>query len=110
MRIEKGNMKRLFKHRLYMLFAVALICLFLGGTGAQAANVVSSAKKNTVSGGTFVKTQKGIRYRKAGGTYLKNTWAQIGGKIYHFQKNSYVSCGSAVSLRMGVWYRKVCRY
>ena len=94
MRIEKGNMKRLFKHRLYMLFAVALICLFLGGTGAQAANVVSSAKKNTVSGGTFVKTQKGIRYRKAGGTYLKNTWAQIGGKIYHFQKNSYVSCGS----------------
>ena len=76
------------------LVLVLLVCLVLGSIPAQAANMVSTAKKNTITGGTFQQNKKGIRYKKADGKYLKNTWAQIDGKIYRFPKNGYVSCGA----------------
>ena len=52
-------------------------------------------KAEKVSFGTknWVKDKKGWRYKKADGTFFKNTWKAIGHRTYYFDKDGYVKTG-----------------
>ena len=78
------------RETLRMLFAAVLLAfvMLLPGASAQA-KVTSTSNIPTVTGGRFVhSTSKNIwRYKFEDGTYLKDTLANIDGKIYYFAAN-----------------------
>ena len=53
--------------------------------------MITSAKK--LSGGKWVKNSKGRRYKQADGTYVKNAWIKVSGKVYRISKKGYVETG-----------------
>ena len=73
------------------VLVLGITLLLAAGQSQAAANVIANAEN--VSGGSFVTNSKGIRYRLKNGTYLKNKWARIGGKVYRFRMDSYVFRG-----------------
>jgi hypothetical protein len=75
-----------------MLFLLCILC-GAGVMQAQAAstNVISTAKKT--SGGTWTETAKGKRYLLKSGSYAKNSWRLIDGRIYYFNKKGYCAKG-----------------
>lgn len=77
-----------------MLFLLICLLGFAGGIHIQAAsptNVAASARK--VSGGKWVKSGARKKYRYANGTYAKNVWLKISGKIYYFGANGICRTG-----------------
>lgn len=78
---------------LLLLMTICMLCAAgtLQTMAAQKTNVVTSAKR--VSGGEWVKTAAGRKYRYAGGTYARNVWLKINGKVYRFDKNGICETG-----------------
>lgn len=77
-----------------MLFVLICALSFAGTMQAGAAtntNVVTSAKK--VSGGKWVKTSAGKKYRYSDGTYAKNVWLKVNGNIYRFNSKGICQTG-----------------
>ena len=84
-----------------MFLAVCVLCLpyFLccaqtAQAKSAAGSAVAQAGENSVSGGKFQKTSKGIRYRNKNGTYLTDCWAEIDGRVYCFDADGYVITGA----------------
>lgn len=81
------------KKRLALLGLICALC-FGGALSASAAkNVVTAAK--TVSGGTWVKSSSGKKYRYADGSYARSVWLNVGGSIYRINSQG---------LRMSGWF------
>lgn len=76
-----------------LLVLAAVVCLFCFSGTAQAAttNAVTAAK--TVSGGKWVKTKTGRKYRYKNGTYAKSTWLKIENSIYRFDSKGICQTG-----------------
>ena len=62
-------------------------------------NIVSSTSKNVWESGTNGRLQ----YRDASGQYVKDSWAQINGKWYHFGTDTYMQNGWFLD-KDGKWY------
>lgn len=90
----KGELIKTFKKKALTLILLVFMLGLAGGlqtTAAETVNVVTSEKK--ITGGKWVKTSGGKQYRYSGGTYAKNTWLSINGKIYHFDSNGICETG-----------------
>lgn len=77
-----------------LLFVMLLTMLCVAGTvhaAAKTVNAVTQAK--TVSGGKWVTTKKGKKYRYENGTYAKSTWLNVNGQIYRIKKNGVRATG-----------------
>lgn len=85
-------LRKIVKPALLMM-AVAALVLLPARPSQAATNMIAQAKENKVSSGKFVKNPKGIRYRYKNGSYAKNKWHSIGGKIYYFGSNGYAKTG-----------------
>ncbi len=82
--------------KFFLLLAMCLGMLCFTGTvqaSAKTVNAVTSAK--TVTGGKWVTTKSGKKYRYANGTYAKSAWLKINGSIYRINKNG---------IRMTGWF------
>ncbi len=83
--------------RILRLFLALCLCILISGGANRAMaadpDAVSIAKQHTYSGGKFVRSGKKLVYR-INGTQLKDTWAWIGGRAYHFDASGYVQTGS----------------
>lgn len=74
-----------------LFLAVAVLMLLPVQRTEAATNVITQAKNNKMSTGNFVKNSKGLRYRYKNGTYAKNKWHMIDGKVYYFQASGYAA-------------------
>ena len=85
------------------MLAVLCVVAVVRTSQAQAGtDAIGTAKKNTVSGGTWQVKNGRLMYKTASGSYLKKTWARIDGTIYRFSYRGYVRTGwFKVS---GSWY------
>ncbi len=79
--------------KITFLFMLMVILLTLAGSSCAAQNMISQAKKNKVSSGTWKETSKGRRFKGEDGNYLKDEWCTIDGKIYYFNRSGYVRKG-----------------
>lgn len=74
-----------------LVFALLFLCVAFMAVphtaDAAEKNVITLAK--TVKGGRWVKLTKGTRYRYANGTYAKNAWIKVSGKVYRIGTNGY---------------------
>lgn len=61
-------------------------------------NIVPSTSKNVWESST-----NGLQYRDASGQYVKDSWAQINGKWYHFGTDTYMQNGWFLD-KDGKWY------
>lgn len=85
-------MKRLRK----LLFPVMLFCLLFFAAGvseAASAQVDPIASAVRVSGGKWVTGTKGKRYQTSKGSYLKNKWIRVSGKVYRLDAKGYCETG-----------------
>lgn len=77
------------------ILLLLLLCILCGaGTvhaSAQTTNVISAAKKT--SGGEWVKTSKGLKYRLKNGKYAAKSWRKIGDKVYYFNAKGICAQG-----------------
>lgn len=83
-----------FKGKGFLLLIVMLCMLWGAGTiqaSAQTVNVISSAKKT--SGGKWVKSSQGLKYRLKNGKYAKDSWRKIKGKVYYFDTEGICAQG-----------------
>lgn len=79
-----------------LLFPALFVCLFFSSLACNTAsaaqtNVITSAKK--VTGGKWVTSSKGKRYKTADGKYLKNAWIKVSGKVYRLDTKGYCETG-----------------
>lgn len=78
-----------------LLILAAVVCLLCFPATVQAAakssNAVTSAK--TATGGKWVKTSAGKKYRYKNGKYAKNAWVKIGSSIYRFDEKGICKTG-----------------
>jgi len=65
-------------------------------------NTGSGSGGGTSYTGQWIKNDIGWWYRNADGTWPSNTWKQINGKWYHFDRNGYMQTGWI--LDNGKWY------
>ena len=73
----------------FLLFFLLIMMICLPAVGAQA-DVFDDAK--AVSGGKWVTKGENLLYCMADGSYARNTWLKIDGKVYYF-KNRYCQKG-----------------
>jgi uncharacterized protein YndB with AHSA1/START domain len=66
----------------------------------------ASAKKKKTG---WVHTEKGYRYRRSDGTWVRNTWKKIDGKVYYFE-GSYTDYEANKLKRLGLEEPKRIRY
>lgn len=88
------------KHRLGKFWGVGLLFLFLlvfapflESEAATYYNLIAEVNSQTVPEGTLVKVGSKKRYKLTDGTYLKNQWIHVNGKIYHLNKLGYADTG-----------------
>ena len=80
--------------KILLLFSLAAAFLLVPVNRTEAAtNVITKAKNSKVSTGKFVENKKGRRYRYKNGSYAKNKWHSINGKIYYFSSAGYAETG-----------------
>ena len=57
---------------------------------ADAQGIIEAINQGIIKGkGGLVKTSKGYQYKKADGTYAKNSWVTVGNKRYYFGSDGY---------------------
>lgn len=78
-----------------MLWLTVLLCMLCSvgaiQVSAQTANVIAAAKKT--SGGKWVKTAKGMKYRLKSGKYAADCWRKINSKVYYFDAEGICAKG-----------------
>ncbi len=84
------------RRRKRWLPVLLLLLLFACGIGtarplAVKASALTEAKE--VSGGKWVKSSSGYMYRYSNGTYAKNVWLKISGKIYRINEKGILCKG-----------------
>ena len=76
--------------------AGAVLLLFLAfmtlACTASAGNDLA-ASAQTLSGGTWVKNSRGLRYRRANGRFVKDAWIRVSGEIYRIGEDQYAETG-----------------
>ena len=87
------------KHRLGKFLTVGLFVLLLTilvppvQSKAALYNLIKTVSSRTIPDGQLVKISGKKYYRLTDGSYLKDQWAQVNGKIYHFNTNGYADTG-----------------
>ncbi|MDO5345638.1 MAG: hypothetical protein Q4E91_07825 [Lachnospiraceae bacterium] len=91
---KKGRKRYIALLFLTMLLSLAGTSLAAQAGTASGGGVVAVASRHRVSNGKWVKTSKGLRYKKKSGAYIKNSWCMINKSVYYFDKKGYVETGS----------------
>lgn len=88
-----GNAIRPIRKRMAgtILFVFLAVMMLTSTALAKDSSLVSSARK--LSGGTWVKNSKGLRYRRANGSFIKNAWILVSGKVYRIGADQYAEKG-----------------
>lgn len=81
---------QLFTGAAIIVLIVALTAIFSSGSSDKKKG--EKAVKNVVEPGLY-QAEKGTKYQKADGSFLKNDWMEIDGKKYYFGKDSYMTTG-----------------
>lgn len=78
----------------FLVFAMFLMMIFGAGSMQTAAKTINAVKlAKTVTGGEWVTSTKGKKYRYEDGSYAKSVWLNINGNIYRIKKNGVRATG-----------------
>lgn len=88
----KVGQKRLWIIGMLLLLLVVFTCS-VQTEAAGYYNLIKDVSNRTVPEGQLIKSGSKKRYRLENGTYLKDSWIQVNGKIYHFNKRGYADTG-----------------